>query len=84
MRGQSRRAPEASTLAPGPRKPGADSFSNHRMLEFGENAHHLKHRLTSWCRGVQPLLAQEQVDLEGVRLGQETDQVLQAATQPVY
>src|SRR5262249_61072065 len=36
------------------------------------------------CRGVEALLAQEQVDLQRVQLGQETDQVLQTAAQPVH
>src|SRR5262249_30810062 len=39
-------APEAFTLTPGPRKPGTDSFLNHRPFELGKHAHHLKHRLT--------------------------------------
>src|SRR3989442_3396109 len=38
-------APEAFTLTPGPRKTGTDSFRNHRPLELGKNAHHLKQRL---------------------------------------
>jgi hypothetical protein len=41
------------------RKAGTDSFLNHRPLELGKRAHHLKHRLPSGGRGVEPLLAQE-------------------------
>src|SRR5262249_49938283 len=52
-------ASEAFTLAPGPRKASTDSFRNHRPLEFGKYAHHLKHRFACRRRGVEPLLAQE-------------------------
>jgi hypothetical protein len=76
--------PEALSFTSGPRKPGADSFCNHRPFEFGKHAQHLKHRLASGRRGVGALLAQEQVDLQRVQLGQETDQVLQTAAQPVH
>src|SRR5215510_265899 len=31
-------APEPLTFTPGPRKPGTDSFRNHRPLKFGEHA----------------------------------------------
>src|SRR5262249_14207620 len=55
--------PEAFTLTPGPRKASTASFLNHRPLELREHAHHLKHRLPGGCRGVEPLLAQEQLDL---------------------
>ena len=55
-------------LAPGPRKPGADAFLNHGTLELGKYAHHLKHRLACRRRGVEPLLMQEQVDVEGMQL----------------
>src|SRR5215831_19402752 len=53
-------APEAFTLALGPRKPGTDSFLKIiRPLELSKHAHHLKHRLPGGGRGVEPLLAQE-------------------------
>src|SRR5262249_59360645 len=51
--------PEAFTLTPGPRKASTDSFLNHRPLELGKHAHHLKHRLPAGCRGVEALLPQE-------------------------
>jgi hypothetical protein len=76
--------PETLSFTSSPRKPGADSFCNHRPFEFGKHAQHLKHRLAGGCRGVEALLAQEQVDLQRVQLGQETDQVLQTAAQPVH
>jgi hypothetical protein len=31
-------APEPLAFTPGPRKPGTDSFRNHRPLKFGEHA----------------------------------------------
>jgi hypothetical protein len=40
--------PEALSFTSGPRKAGTDSFRNHRALEFGKYAHHLKHRFA--CR----------------------------------
>jgi hypothetical protein len=51
--------PEPLTLTPGPRKPGTDSFHDHRPLEFGKNAQHLKHCLPGGRRRVEALLAQE-------------------------
>jgi hypothetical protein len=53
----------------------------HCALELGENAHHLKHGLAGRRRGVEALLMQEQVDAQGMQLGQERHQVLQAAAQ---
>src|SRR5215467_11898842 len=76
--------PKAFTLTPGPGEASTDSFRNHRPLKLGKHAQHLKHRLAGGCRGVEALLAQEQVDLQRVQLGQETDQVLQTAAQPVH
>jgi hypothetical protein len=61
--------PEALSFTSGPRKAGADSFRNHRPFELGKHAQHLKHRLAGGCRGVEALLAQEQVDLQRVQLG---------------
>src|SRR5215831_4455604 len=37
--------PEVLSFTSGPRKPGTDSFCNHRPFEFGKHAQHLKHRL---------------------------------------
>jgi hypothetical protein len=34
----------ARRLPPGPREASTDSFRNHRTLELGNHAHHLKHR----------------------------------------
>src|SRR5262245_7975337 len=54
-----RRPTKPLSLAPGPRKPGADTFLNHGALELSKYAHHLKHRLACRRRGVEPLLAHE-------------------------
>src|SRR5262245_36226332 len=54
-----RRPTKPLALAPGPCKPGADTFLNHGALELGKYAHHLKHRLACRRRGVGALLAQE-------------------------
>jgi hypothetical protein len=56
---------------------------NHRALELGKYAHHLKHRLAGRGRGVEALLMQEQVDPQGVQFGEKADQVLQAAAQSI-
>src|SRR5262245_31410069 len=50
---------KAFTLTPGPREASTDPFLNHRPLELGKHAHHLKHRLPGGGGGVEPLLAQE-------------------------
>jgi hypothetical protein len=52
-------------------RPGADSFLNHRALELGKYAQHLKHGFAGGRRGVEPLLMQEKVDAQRVQLGQE-------------
>jgi hypothetical protein len=77
------RSPQPLALTLGPPKAGTDSFLNDRPLEFGKHAHHAEHRLAGRCAGVEALLMQEQVDAESVELGQEGDQVLKAAAQPV-
>jgi hypothetical protein len=74
---------EAFTFTPSARKPGTDSFSDHRPLKFGKNTHHLKHRLTRGRGGVEALLTQEEVDPERVQLGEEANQILQTAAQPM-
>src|SRR5215831_911058 len=70
------------TLILRPRKAGADTFLDHGALEFSEHAHHLKHRLAGWRRGVDSLLVQIQVDLERMNIGQ-ADKVLQRAPKAI-
>src|SRR5262249_1161635 len=62
------RPTQSFALVLGTPKPSADSFCDHRAFKLGKNAHHLKHRLAARRRGVQALLVQEQVDMEGVQL----------------
>jgi hypothetical protein len=78
------RSAESFALVLGPPKTSADSFCNHRALELGKHAHHLKHGFASRRRGVETLLMQKQVDVQGMQFRQETDQVLQAAAKPVH
>src|SRR5262249_6973254 len=53
--------PKAFTLTPGPREASTDPFLNHRPLELGKHAHHLKHRLAGRRGRSEPLLMQKQV-----------------------
>jgi hypothetical protein len=53
----------------GPPKASGDSLLNHRALELGKDAHHLKHRLAGRCGGVEALLVQVAIDLQRVQLG---------------
>src|SRR2546422_507286 len=69
----------AETLALGAStsKAGVNSVLDDAALELGEDAHHLEQRLAAGRRGVHALLMEIQVDLQGMQLGQERDQVLQ-------
>src|SRR5262249_37166752 len=67
---------------PGPRKPGTDSFSNHRPFEFRKDPHHLEHRLAGGGCRVEAPLAQEQGHPEGGQRGQAAEQSLAAWTPP--
>jgi hypothetical protein len=71
-------------FATGPRQPSADSFLDHRPLELGEDAHHLKHRLAGRRGRVDSPLVQEQVDLERMQLRQERHKLLQAAAEAMH
>jgi hypothetical protein len=75
--GAHRSTPEALTLAPSPREASLDPLDNHRALELGEDAQHLKHRLPGWRAGVDTLLMEVEVDALGVEFTEEPDQVLQ-------
>ena len=71
------RPSEAFPLAPRPLKTRFDTLDNHRALEFAEHAEHLKHDLTGWCAGVDPLLMEVEIDPLGVQFAEERDQLLQ-------
>jgi hypothetical protein len=81
--GASRGSAELLALAYGPLKAGTDPFLDHGPFELGKYAHHLKHCLAGRRRGVEPLLMQVEVNPQRVNFGQEADQVLQAASEPV-
>ena len=72
-----RATPESLSLAPCPREPSLDPLDNHRALELGEDAQHLKHRLPGWRAGVDTLLMEVEVDALGVEFTEEPDLVLQ-------
>jgi hypothetical protein len=65
----SRRPAEALALTPGPRQASAHALLDHRSLKLGKDAQHLKHGLAAWCRGVQALLMQEEIDPQCMQLG---------------
>jgi hypothetical protein len=52
--------------------------------ELANHANYPEHRLTDGVGVSSPLLTQEWVDLQRAQLGQETDQIVQPATQPVH
>ncbi len=68
---------ETLALSASTSKAGVDSVLDDAALELGEHAHHLEQRLAAGRRGVHALLMEVQVDLEGMQLSQERDQVLQ-------
>jgi hypothetical protein len=78
-----RSAAELLALSLGPPQAGTYTFLNHCSLELRKDAHHLEHSLAGWRGGVEPLLMQEQVYTERVQLGQEADEVLQAASEAI-
>src|SRR5262249_50336356 len=44
---------------------------------------HLEHGLTCGRHGVEALLMQQQIDLQGMQFGKKTDQILKAAAEPI-
>src|SRR5262245_60392941 len=62
-----RRPTKPLPLAPGPRKPGADTFLNYGPLEFGKHAHHLEQGLTRRATSQVTALVQalSNADLKG-------------------
>jgi hypothetical protein len=47
-------------------RPAFDAFHDHGALKFAEHAKHLKHRLSGWGAGIDPLLVQIEIDAFGV------------------
>src|SRR5262249_13333619 len=62
------RPTKSFSLILGSPKTSADPFCDHRPFKLGKHAHHLKHGLAARRRGVQALLMQKQVDVEGMQL----------------
>jgi hypothetical protein len=63
-------------LAPRSRETSLDPLDNHRALELGKDAHHLEHRLSGWCAGVDTLLVEVEIDTLGVQFAEKPDQLL--------
>ena len=63
-------------LSLGPLQPSPDAILDHGPLKLSEDPHHLKQGLAGWSGGVDALLMEEQVDAEGMYLGQEAHKVL--------
>jgi hypothetical protein len=78
-----RRAAELLSLATRPAQAQPEHVPELSPLELGKDAHHLKQRLAGGCRRVHSLLVQEQVDPQGVQLGEEADKVLEAPAEPI-
>ena len=49
-------------------KAGDDTLANHCALEFGEDAHHLEHRLSGGRRRIETLLEEHKVNPQGMEL----------------
>jgi hypothetical protein len=61
-----RATPEPLPLAPRPREAGLNALDYNATLELGKDAEHLKHRLSGWGAGVEPLLVQVEINIFGV------------------
>jgi hypothetical protein len=74
---------EPFSFRPRTGQPGLDPFLDDVRLELGKDAHHLKHRFPGWRAGVDTLLMQVEINALGVQFGEEGDQLLQRATEPI-
>jgi hypothetical protein len=61
-----RATPEPLPLAPRPREASLDPLDYNAALELRKDAEHLKHRLSGWGAGVEPLLVQVEINIFGV------------------
>jgi hypothetical protein len=75
--------PSRLTLGASPLKACLHSLPDHGAFELGKHAHHLKHRLAGRRGGVEPLLVEHEIDPEGVKFGQEADEIPKRASQPI-
>jgi hypothetical protein len=75
--------PPPAELGPfglGSAQTGHDALTDHRALELSKYPQHLKHGPAGWCRRIEALLMQEQVDALGVQFAEEVEQVDQRPT----
>jgi hypothetical protein len=70
-------------LRTSPCQPSLDALLDHRPLELGENAAHLKKRFAGRRSRIDPLLVQVKVDALTVNLIEEAHQMLQAPAQAI-
>ena len=82
--GACRRSPDFVPLARGRARPVADALDDHRPLELGEYAEHLKHAPARGRPGVDRLPVQVQVATGGLQLAQRVRQVLKAPSEPIH
>src|SRR5262249_15405792 len=75
--------PSCFSSSPAPPTPARARSSILARPQSAKTPHHFNHRLAGWCRRVEALLVQEQVNTERVQFGQQADQVLQASAQPI-
>ena len=84
-RGRKRGRPSKGfALGSGPRKTGTDPLLDHGALEFGKDAHHLKHCAPAWRGSVQALLMQIQINPFGVQIAKKAHKVLQGPAKPIH
>jgi hypothetical protein len=76
-------AAELNAIRLGPAQTGHDALADHRAFELGKYAQHLEHGPAGWCRCIEALLVQEQVDALGVKFAQEVQQVDQGAAEAI-
>jgi len=57
-------------------RPALTRSLHHGALELGEDAHHLKHRVPGRRVDIEALLMQVDVDVLGVQLAEQADEIL--------
>ncbi len=77
------RSTEALTLAAGAAEASLDALDDHRALKLGKDAQHLKHGAAGRSAGIEPLNVQIKVNILGVHLTKEGDEVLQASAKAI-
>jgi hypothetical protein len=77
------RAAEGLALRHPPRQPGADALDDPRPLELGNRTEDVHLEPAGGRRGVDPFREADERDAKRLKLVEERDQVLQAATEPI-